>query len=200
VVNSPSTSAARVVLVRHARPAATWGSGNSPDPGLDDTGREQAAAMARALAPSGPLPMLVSPMARTRETAAPLADLWAVAPTVEAAVGELRAPADPGLDHVAWLRDVMRSTYAELPAELRAFRDRVVERVSALTTDTVVVTHYLAINALVGAASSDDRVVSFAPAHCSRTVVEVASDGLRLVELGATGDGGRIVVDPSERS
>jgi broad specificity phosphatase PhoE len=144
--------------------------------------------------------MLVSPMARTRETAAPLAQLWGVAPVVELAVGELKAPPDPGLDHVAWLRDVMRSSYADLPVELRAFRDRVVERVSGLTTDTVVVTHYLAINALVGAASGDDRVVSFAPAHCSRTVVEVARDGLTLIELGAGGDGGRIVVDPSERT
>ena len=60
--------------------------------------------------------------------------------------------------------------------------------IRALRTDTVVVTHFLAINAVVGAATDDDRVVGFAPAHCSRTVVDLDDDGgLRLVELGDTG-------------
>jgi broad specificity phosphatase PhoE len=199
-VNDSRAGTARVVLVRHAQPAAIWGSGDDPDPGLDDTGREQAETMARALAPSGPLPILVSPMARTRETAKPLAELWGVEPMTEPAVGELKAPADLGREHVSWLRDVMRSTYSELPAELRAFRDRVVDRIAAVTSDLVVVTHYLAINALVGAATGDDRVVSFAPAHCSRTVVDVARGGLTLIELGASGDARRILLDDSERS
>ena len=71
------------------------------------------------------------------------------------------------------------------------FRDRVLRAIRATTTDTVVMTHFLAINAVVGAATGDDRVVCFAPAHCSRTVVDLdPRDGrLRVVELGATGGG-----------
>ena len=60
----------RLVLVRHGRAAAGWDA--DADPGLDATGREQADAVAAALAPEGPLPVVVSPMRRTRETAAPV--------------------------------------------------------------------------------------------------------------------------------
>ena len=52
-------------------------------------------------------------------------------------------------------------------------RSRVAGRFAQLRADTVVVTHFLAINAVVGAATGDDRVVCFAPAHCSRTTVEL---------------------------
>ena len=56
-----------LVLVRHGRPAAGWDA--DPDPGLDPEGVAQAERMAAALAPSGPLPIVVSPKRRTRETA-----------------------------------------------------------------------------------------------------------------------------------
>ena len=51
--------------------------------------------MAEVLAPLGPLPVVVSPLRRTRETAAPLLARWSVEPVVEPAVGELTAPPDP---------------------------------------------------------------------------------------------------------
>ena len=41
----------------------------------------------------------------------------------------------------------------------------------------------------VGAATDDDRVMCFRPAHCSQTVVEIADGQIELVELGAEGSG-----------
>ena len=61
---------ARLYLVRHGKAAA--GFGEARDPGLDPVGHQQAAAMAAALAPLGPTPLVVSAMRRTRETAAAL--------------------------------------------------------------------------------------------------------------------------------
>jgi broad specificity phosphatase PhoE len=173
----------RLYLVRHGKPSVAWGESGAPDPGLDDTGRVQAEAAADALAPLGPLSLLVSPLRRTRETAAPLGARWALAPEIDAAVGELTAP--PGVDdHRTWLHDVMSSTYPALGADLCAFRDRVVARLTRLETDTVVVSHFLAINAAVGVATDDDRVVSFAPGHCSVTVLDLVGQRLHLVARG----------------
>jgi broad specificity phosphatase PhoE len=177
---------ARVTLVRHARPAGAWG--HAADPGLDARGRAQARAVADALAPMGPLPVVVSPLRRTRETAAPLVARWGLAPLVEPAVGELTAPSDPRPDPATWLRALMAGTGREHGAVMDPFRARVLGAIRALRADTVVVTHFLAINAVVGAATDDDRVVCFAPAHCSCTIVEVDDAALRLVDLGATGD------------
>ena len=172
---------ARVVLVRHGQPDGSWG--EDPDPGLDELGREQARAVAKVLAPLGPLPVIVSPLRRTRETAAPLAAHWGVEPVVKNGVGELVAPPDPQPDHATWLRALMTGTGAAAPDVMGPFRDRVLGAIRTITTDSIVVTHFLAINAVVGAATNDDRVMSFRPAHCSRTVVEIADGRVTLVEL-----------------
>ncbi len=172
---------ARVVLVRHGQPDGTWG--QDPDPGLDELGHAQARAVAELLAPLGPLPVIVSPLRRTRETAAPLTAHWGVEPVVENGIGELVAPADPQPDHGSWLRSLMAGTGADAPDVMGPFRARVLGAIRTITTDSIVVTHFLAINAVVGAATNDDRVLCFRPAHCSRTVVEIADGRVTLVEL-----------------
>ena len=58
---------ATLYLVRHGQAAASWG--EEPDPGLNALGHGQAARMAAALAALGPMPIMISPLRRTRETA-----------------------------------------------------------------------------------------------------------------------------------
>jgi broad specificity phosphatase PhoE len=170
-----------VTLVRHGQASATWG--DHPDPGLSDLGREQAAAVADALAPLGPLPILVSPLRRTRETAEPLEARWHTTATVDAAVGEIEAPGDALDGRENWLRSVMQGGWADAP-DLAPWRSTVIDRLSAITTDTVVVTHFVAINVAVGHALGDDRVVCFMPQNCSRTVLDIDGDAFTVVELG----------------
>ena len=172
-----------LVLVRHGRPAAGWDA--DPDPGLDPEGVAQAERMAAALAPSGPLPIVVSPKRRTRETAGALERVWGTTATVEPDVGEIPSPTDDLGARGAWLRGVVRGRWPTLDPDLRAWRDRVVELLVVLNRDTVVVTHFVAINVAVGAATGDDRVLVFRPDYCSRTVLDVAGGQLRVVELGA---------------
>ncbi len=186
-VDESAPDSVRLILVRHGQPDGTWG--NDPDPGLDARGHEQAAAMAESLAPLGPLPIVVSPLQRTLETAAPLAARWEVTPTVDGRVGELTAPPNPVPDHATWLHALMTGLGADAPEVMVPFRDRVLAAIRAITTDSVVVTHFLAINAVVAAATGDDRVTIFRPGHCSRTVIESAAHGLRVVELGETAGG-----------
>ncbi|MGZ4677225.1 MAG: histidine phosphatase family protein [Acidimicrobiia bacterium] len=177
----------RLTLVRHARPDGTWGL--DPDPGLDRVGRDQAEAMAEAIGGRAPVPVVVSPLRRTRETAAPLLARWGIEAVVEPAVGELTAPLDPRPDHATWLRALMAGRGADHAGVMAPFRSRVLGAIRALRTDTVVVTHFLAINAVVGAATDDDRVVCFTPGHCSVTTVVLDGDALSVVQLGADGPG-----------
>jgi broad specificity phosphatase PhoE len=173
----------RITLVRHGQAAAGWG--DDLDPGLSDIGVAQARAAASALAASGPLPIISSPLRRCRETAAPLASMWGVEPLIDAAVGEIVSPADhAGLAaRSEWLRAAMQGTWSALGPELAAWRDAVIDRVRAIQTDTVVHSHFIAINVLVGAALGDDRVVCFAPDNCSWTVLDVDAK-IEVVELG----------------
>ena len=134
---------------------------------------------------AGPAPLFVSPLARTLETAAPLAAAWSVEPVIEPGVGEIVAP-DQALDkRSAWLRVALSSTYGALGQDYEAWRDSVLATLRALPDGAVVVTHFVAINAAVGAAWGDDRVVCFTPGNCSRTVVDIDDAGnFTVVELG----------------
>lgn len=176
---------ARLHLVRHGEAASGWD--GDPDPGLSELGRSQAEAVADVLGPLGPLPIVVSPLRRTRETAAPLEARWGATAVVDPAVGEIVAPAaHAGLEaRGAWLREAMAGTWAGLGEEHHAWRRLVVERLMLLDVDTVVVTHFIAINVAVGAATGDDRVVSFVPGNCSVTTLR--NDGGVLV-VESTGD------------
>lgn len=173
---------ARLYLVRHGKAAAGWGA--ELDPGLDATGRAQAKALAEALAPLGPLPILVSPMRRTRETAVPLEAHWNVTSVLEPLVSEIPSPSNDLRARRAWLDRAMAGRWSDLEPGLAAWRQGILERLLGTTEDTVIISHYIAINAAVGHAMADDRVVCFRPDNCSQTVLEVEGGALRLVSLG----------------
>lgn len=177
----------RVFLVRHGRAAAGWDT--DPDPGLDEVGREQSMAVARRLTPVGPLPVVSSPLLRCQQTAFPLSTAWRTAALVDPAVAEIPSPDGVAMaDRVEWLRAAMGGTWAELGAPYTDFRDGVVSAIAALDHDTVVFSHFVAINAVIGAALDDDRLVIRSLDNCSVTVVDVVDGALRLVEGGREAD------------
>jgi broad specificity phosphatase PhoE len=168
----------RLLLVRHARPVADFGT--ELDPGLDDTGRRQAEEVARRLGAGPSVPVVSSPLRRARETAAPLARRWASPLVVDDAFGEIPAPAGDPATRAAWLRQQLASSWGEVEPRLLEWRRRLLDALRALPGDTVVVTHFVAINTAVGAATGDDRLVSCAPGHASVTELEVADGGIVL--------------------
>jgi broad specificity phosphatase PhoE len=180
----------RVHLVRHGRATAGWD--RDPDPGLDLIGDYQAVRVAERLAPladAGPVPIVTSPLRRCRQTAAPLARRWGVTPTVDHAVAEIPSPPGvPMADRVEWLRQAMGGDWADLGDRYLSYRDDVLGFVLARPEDTVVFSHFIAINAVLGACLGDDRVVIRRLDNTSVTVVEIDADTIRLVEPGHEAD------------
>ena len=177
----------RIRLVRHGRAEAGWDT--HLDPGLDEVGRVQARQVADRLVPLGPQPIITSPLTRCRMTAEPLAAAWSTVATIDEAVAEIPSPTGVAMaDRVDWLRAALDSTWTELGSTYVEFRDRVVGRISGCRDDTVIVSHFVAINAVIGACLGDDRVVIRRLDNCSVTVVEVTPTGLELVEGGHEAD------------
>jgi broad specificity phosphatase PhoE len=177
----------RVTLVRHGEASAGWG--DDPDPGLSELGARQAAAVAEALAPLGPQAVLTSPLRRCRETAAPLAARWGVEPVVTHPVAEIPSPPGVGLDErSAWLLSLSDRRWSDADPATRQWCAEVVAAVTGLGEDTVVFSHFVAINVVLGAALGDDRVFVARLANCSRTIVDVVDGRLVLVEVGAEAD------------
>jgi broad specificity phosphatase PhoE len=175
--------------VRHGRAAGGWD--DDPDPPLDQAGRAQAAAVALrldALLPGG-APVVSSPLRRCRETASAPAELWGTEVGIEPAVAEIPSPEGvPMGERVAWLRSAMIGTWTDLGPRYVAYRDGVAAHLAALTVTTVVVSHFVAINAAIGAALGDDRLLVRSLDNCSITVVDVVAGSLHLVEGGHEAD------------
>lgn len=187
----------RIYMIRHGLAAAGWGA--DPDPGLSETGQSQAEAVATEIVEmaggNAPLPLMTSPLKRCRETSIPLARLWSAVPVVEAAVSEIPSPTQDLDERARWLRRVMPGTWSDIAkddasgdVDFTGWRDDLVKRLTQITEDTVVFSHFIAINAAVGGATGDDRVVCFRPDNCSVTQFDVSDAGLTLVSLGREAD------------
>jgi broad specificity phosphatase PhoE len=127
---------------------------------------------------------LSSPLARTQQTAAPLAKIWNKTLIIEDAVAEIPSPSISLEERVVWLRKLMEGTWRTVNPELAAWREHCIATVTAIPQDTVVFSHYVAINVIMGAATKDNRVVAFSPDNCSVTVFETDSVSLKLIEKG----------------
>jgi broad specificity phosphatase PhoE len=176
---------AKIYLVRHGEASAHWT--EATDPGLSGRGVEQARAAARTLAPLGPLAMASSPLRRARETAAPLEAAWQTTARIVAAVGEVPSPAIPIADRSAWLEQLTQGGWNAAGRELLAWRGTLLDYLTGCAIDIVVFSHYVAINAAVGAALGRDEVAPFAPANASITILDNGGGRLRLIEQGAAG-------------
>ena len=181
---------ATLYLVRHAKPASTYG--DSVDPGLDETGRTQAVQAAAELKQlPHPLPVYTSPLRRCRETALPLAETWGVQPIVFPEIGEIPSPPLGLKERQEWLRQAMASDWAHLQSsaptgspDYGAWRESLLAAVRAMAGDAVIFSHFIAINVVIGAAKQSEQVISFRPDHASITAIEVRDGTIAIKALG----------------
>jgi len=189
---------AKLYLVRHGKATAGWN--EDYDPGLDELGRSQARLAAQTLKPLGILRIISSPLARARETAIPLAEAWGCSVEIEERVGEIPPPEKGLKDRGLWLGEVITQKWPDLSRDLRVWRGGVIEALLSLDRETVVFSHFIAINAAVGKATGDERVISFMPHNGSITVISTENGKLHLVRLGHQGETETLAGVPAEPS
>lgn len=178
-----------IYMIRHGEAASGWDA--DMDPGLSDKGRAQSEAVAREIESrvGKKLPLISSPLRRCRETGEPLARLWSATPRIEPRIGEIPSPVENLKARGEWLRNFMAGTWEQALAtqgalDLGAWRRGVATALNELTEDTVIFSHFVAINVAAGAATDDERVLSFQPDNCSVTVFETDGKILTLKERG----------------
>jgi broad specificity phosphatase PhoE len=174
---------ARIYLVRHGEAAVHWTA--AEDAELSTVGLEQATAVAQTLARHGPLSIYSSPLRRARATALPLETLWQRPAIVEAAVTEIPTQGVELAQRSEWLMALAARGWQNADVVSRAWRRGILDFIASIQSDAVVFTHFVAINAVVGAALEQDAVYLFRPANTSITVVETENGRVRLIEQGA---------------
>ena len=140
----------RLYLVRHGRASAGWDT--DPDPGLDEIGVRQANGGSRPARVTRPAADRHQPAAALPARPPPnWHDCGRSNRTVEPAVAEIPSPRGRGdgrSDRLVASRDA-RHVDRSRPAYV-AYRDTVVSTLVALADDSVVFSHFVAINAAIG--------------------------------------------------
>ena len=183
--------AIQIALVRHGRASGGWDTALDPD--LDDLGRRQAEDVAKNLDQifvGKEVEIISSPLLRCRQTASAFAKLRVLPVRVCDEVTEIPSPNGVAMaERVAWLREVMQGRWSDLDENYLVFRDRLVEFVRAIERDTVIFSHFVAINAVIGALTNDDRLVIRSLDNCSVTLLECDAKGkLRIAQSGHEAD------------
>lgn len=176
-------------MIRHGEAASGWDA--DMDPGLSDRGHAQSQAVAREIEArvGRKLPLVSSPLRRCRETGDPLAQLWNATARIDPRVGEIPSPVEDLKARGAWLAKFMSGTWEQGlplqgPLDLAKWRGEVAVALTGLTQDTVIFSHFVAINVAAGVATHDERVISFRPDNCSVTIFETDGRTLTLKERG----------------
>ena len=174
-----------IYLIRHGQAEAGWNMQH--DPGLSDIGRQQASEAARALADRGPLPIIVSPLRRTRETAHEFEMKWRRPAVVDSRVAEIPSAGMTLEERGEWLKTLVKRRWDDLDQVVQDWRSAAIQSLLEISQDTVVVTHFMVVNAVVCWTKGDERVVCFNPLPGSRTTLARGGDSFNIVELGEAG-------------
>ena len=172
-----------IYLVRHGEAAASWA--QSADPGLSELGKRQARQAADKLLQqlSPDVQVLSSPLLRALETAQPLARALDKQIVTNDVFREIPAPV-PLEQRQTWLRQFMRERWDTQVENLHRWRDDLYEQLLGLREPSVVFTHFLVINAVVGRIQEREETLCFWPDNASITHLRLTAGSLGLVTLG----------------
>lgn len=153
-------------LVRHGEAAASFD--QEIDPGLSPLGHQQAEAASQQLGAIVPLDAQLwsSPKQRALQTGAPFAGVRDAVLQQDARFIELPSP-DGLAQRSEWLQQALASNWSALPAAVHEWRDSTFAALQALSTPTVIFTHFLVINSIAAVVSHEDAVVQCLPANGS---------------------------------
>jgi broad specificity phosphatase PhoE len=175
--------AIRLFLVRHGEAAAHWG--EDRDPGLSERGREQASIASNSLLEllDGEVRLVSSPLLRARQTAEPLASALGIDVEIDEAFREIPSPATLA-NRSQWIKQFRQQTWQAQPETLLAWREQANKRLLTFDGSTVIFTHFMILNAIVGRLRGCAETVCFQPEHASVTELQRAGATLRLIRLG----------------
>ena len=170
----------KLFLIRHGEAAGAYT--EDTDPGLSDKGKAQALSLRPFFANQSPIKVYSSPLRRAYETAILVAGNGAKI-FEEARMSEIPSNTRDLKKRGKWLKEVIGRNWDKQPKRLTVWRNQIISFLESQTENTIVFTHFIAINAVVGHLTNSLSVVVCRPNNCSITVLEVSDQKLQLLSL-----------------
>ena len=173
-----------IYLIRHGEARAAWD--QDPDPGLSKKGKLQSEALVKEIMPYLPSRFNIysSPLLRARETAIPLQNSLNFNLNIKNTYAEIPSPGIPLSERKIWLRKIFKSKIKELEEPQIDWRESILDSIKLLKKDTIIFSHFMVINCIVGWIVSADKLVTFYPDNCSITKIQKEGEYFKLKNLG----------------
>jgi hypothetical protein len=125
----------RIYMVRHGQADSAWH--ESPDPGLSELGRQQAATAAQQLHHLNNVHIISSPLLRCQQTAQPFAEVKHTSVSIHSEVSEIPTPSNIAFEQRGpWLQQAMGGTWQQLGQQFVDYQNTIAHFVAAFATAT----------------------------------------------------------------
>jgi broad specificity phosphatase PhoE len=174
-----------IYLVRHGEAGKSWD--EDLDPGLSDKGKEQSKKLVSEL--DGDFRLLnfkaiSSPLARAQETAIPLQEKHGFDIEIYKTFAEIPSPGIEMSQRSTWLKEMFKVKIDDLEDPQQKWRNSIVQSIQGMKEDTIIFSHFMVINCVVGWINNFDSLVGFYPDNCSVTKIINRNGKLELTRVG----------------
>ena len=186
----------KIYLVRHGEATEGW---TSQDPPLSELGKSQAQSLATFVSSTidensiNNIDFISSPLNRCKETASLALEKMYSEILINDNFRELPSPTLDLKKRVNWLRRILPLTWSELLKDKETtdsgvnfiqWKKNIMNNIYSLNKDTIIFTHFVVINSIIGEIFKSDKIVNFQPSNCSITEIRKINNRLKLVKLG----------------
>ena len=186
----------KIYLVRHGEATEGW---TSQDPPLSELGKSQAQSLVTFVSSTidensiNNIDFISSPLNRCKETASLALEKMYSEIVINKNFRELPSPTLDLEKRVNWLRRVLPLTWSELLKDKETkdsgvnfiqWKKNIMNNIYSINKDTIIFTHFVVINSIIGEILKSDKIVNFQPSNCSITEIRKINDRLKLVKLG----------------
>lgn len=173
-----------IYLIRHGEAAQAWD--KAPDPKLSELGQQQAKQLADdyLLTLSTDFQLVSSPLQRAQETAIPFQKNLNLSPIINPNFAEVPSPGIALVDRRNWLKGLFTKKVTELEPPQLDWRNNIISGIQSLEKNTLIFSHFMTINAVVGWIRGNEKLVSYYPNYCSITKIEKVGNEFFIRSLG----------------
>ena len=186
----------KIYLVRHGEATEGW---TSQDPPLSELGKSQAESLVTFVNSTidensiNNIDFISSPLNRCKETASLALEKIYSEILINDNFRELPSPTVDLKKRVNWLRRVLPLTWSELLKDKETkdsgvnfiqWKKNIMNNIYSINKNTIIFTHFVVINSIIGEILKSDKIVNFQPSNCSITEIRKINDRLKLVKLG----------------
>ena len=182
----------KIYLIRHGEAIDGW---TSLDPGLSKLGKKQAEDLRSSLKKklNDKTDIISSPLLRCQETANISVSDSKKKIVFDDIFRELPSPIKDLNKRVTWLKRVLPLNWEELEEDTESklsnidyylWRKKIINKIISFKNETVIFTHFVVINYVIGKIMNSNKVIKFYPDNCSITEIGIEDNKMELIKLG----------------